>query len=158
MSGRWMIACALILAAAASASAQQPVYVTGRDAKVVRGTLMDLGPETLSLLVDGQRIDMPLASVTRIEAPGDRVRNGAIIGAIIMSALCAASCAEGVDSGGEVAGLVVLNVFLGAALGAGIDAMHQGRTVIFERGAAAAPAAAGRSGHAPVAAAFRYRF
>ena len=42
---------------------------------------MELSKTTLAMLVDGQRVDVPIDNVLRIDARTDSVKNGAIIGA-----------------------------------------------------------------------------
>src|SRR3954469_18318532 len=61
----------------------------------LRGRLIALSPETLSLLVKGQRVDLPMDRVLRIDATRDSVVNGAAIGAALFSGLCALTCGQG---------------------------------------------------------------
>ena len=46
----------------------------------VRGRIVELSPTTLAMLVDGKRVDMPMNTVLRIDAPTDAVKDGAFIG------------------------------------------------------------------------------
>src|SRR3954471_19228226 len=85
------------VAGPAPASAQdgsKDVWVTqSNSGDVLRGRMVDLSGETLSLLTaDHRRIEVPLNNVLRIEARGDSVKNGAIIGAVVMGALGTLSC------------------------------------------------------------------
>jgi hypothetical protein len=118
------------------------VYVRSVGGDEVRGQLLRLGPETLTLLEQGTSRDIPLAAVTRIDARGDSVKNGAIIGAVVLGAWCAFICPQGLDgySNNQLPYILGVNIALGAAVGAGIDAMHVGRTTIYQQGG---PASAG---------------
>lgn len=113
-----------------------PVYVRDVNGEEMRGQLLRLGPDTLSLLHEGTVRDVRLADVARIESRGDSVKNGAIIGAAILGGWCALICPQGLDGygGGQFGYVLAINTALGAAIGAGIDAMHVGRTAIYEPG------------------------
>ena len=148
---RVAVLCAAIAAAfSAPAYAQElsespistkPIYVHTAT-ETLKGQLFRLGPEALSVLEQGTVRELKLSDVTRIEAPGDSVRNGAIIGAAILGAWCAIICPQGLDGydGNEFVPVLLVNFGLGALVGAGIDGMHVGRTTIYRRdpGAAAA--------------------
>ena len=111
-----------------------PVFVTRTDSDTaIRGRLLDIGPETLTLLVDDRPLDVPLQSVLRVEVGRDSVKNGALIGAIVAGAWCALVCTQGFVTGSEAASIAVANVGIGALIGAGIDAMHAGRTTIYRK-------------------------
>src|SRR6476660_6298881 len=69
----------------------KPIYVHSGSAEI-RGSLLKLGPDTLTILENGSERELKLSDITRIEAPGDSVRNGAIIGAIVLGAWCALIC------------------------------------------------------------------
>ena len=114
------------------------VYVRSTGGGETRGQLLRLGPDTLTLLEQGSARDIRLADVTRIDARGDSVKNGAIIGAAILGAWCALICPQGLDGypGRQFAYILAVNTALGAAVGAGIDGMHVGRTTIYEQGEA----------------------
>jgi hypothetical protein len=117
-----------------------PVYVRNVNGAEMRGQLLRLGPDTLSLLDDGTVRDVRLAEVARIEARGDSVKNGALIGAAILGGWCALICPQGLDgyAGRQFAYVLAINTALGAAIGAGIDGMHVGRTTIYQTGELAA--------------------
>src|SRR3954454_16468054 len=68
----------------------------------LRGRLIAVTPETLSLLVKGHRVDVPMDRVLRIDATRDSVANGAAIGAALLAGLCALSCGQGLDSGDQL--------------------------------------------------------
>ncbi|HEX7797737.1 MAG TPA: hypothetical protein VF456_25420 [Vicinamibacterales bacterium] len=110
-----------------------PVYVRNINGAEIHGQLLQLGPDTLSLLDKGTVRDVRLADVARIESRGDSVKNGAIIGAAILGGWCALICPQGLDGyRGQFASVLAINTALGATIGAGIDAMHVGRTTIYE--------------------------
>ena len=115
------------------------VHSTGGE---LRGQLLRLGPDTLTLLEQGNSHDIRLADVTRIEARGDSVKNGAIIGAAVLAGWCAIVCPQGLDgySNRDFGYILAFNTALGALVGAGIDGMHVGRTTIYQ----SAETAAGR--------------
>ena len=112
------------------------VYVRSVGGDEARGQLLRLGPDTLTLLEQGTSRDIPLATITRIDARGDSVKNGAIIGAAVLGAWCALICPQGLDgySNDQLPYILGVNIALGAAVGAGIDAMHVGRTTIYQAG------------------------
>jgi len=112
------------------------VYVRSVGGDEARGQLLRLGPDTLTLLEQGTSRDIPLAAVTRIDARGDSVKNGAIIGAVVLGAWCALVCPQGLDgySNNQLPYILGVNIALGTAIGAGIDAMHVGRTTIYQQG------------------------
>ena len=110
-----------------------PVYVRSINGVEIRGQLLRLGPDTLSLLDEGTVRDVRLTDVDRIESRGDSVKNGAIIGAAILGGWCALICPQGLDGyAGQFAYVLAINTALGAAIGSGIDAMHVGRTTIYQ--------------------------
>jgi hypothetical protein len=102
--------------------------------------MLRLGPDTVTLLEDGISRQIALADITRIEAPGDSVKNGAIIGAIVLGAWCAIICPQGLDGydSSQLAPVLLVNVGLGALVGAGVDGLHVGRTAIYQRNGTAA--------------------
>jgi hypothetical protein len=109
------------------------VYVRSINGVEIRGQLLRLGPDTLSLLDEGTVRDVRLTDVARIESRGDSVKNGAIIGAAILGGWCALICPQGLDGyAGQFAYVLAINTALGAAIGSGIDAMHVGRTTIYQ--------------------------
>jgi hypothetical protein len=110
------------------------VYVRSIGGGELRGQLLRLGPDTLTLLEQGSSHDIRLTDVTRIEARGDSVKDGAIIGAAVLAGWCAVICPQGLDgySGRDFGYILAVNTALGALIGAGIDGMHVGRTTIYQ--------------------------
>jgi hypothetical protein len=107
----------------------------------VIGRFIALSPETLSLLVNGSRVDMPIDRVLRVDATRDSVIEGALIGAAILGGYCAFICGQGVSDTGELVKAVVVNIGVGAAIGAGFDAMHKGRVPLYVKPSGKAGAA-----------------
>ena len=131
----------IVLALAAPAAAQdtfKQVWVTqSSSGEVVRGRIVDLSPESLTILTaDNRRVDMPLDRVLRIEARGDSLKNGAAIGAIVLGGMAALLCGE-YGGGGECVAGVALDAGIGALIGAGVDALNGGRSTLYSRPAAA---------------------
>src|SRR5260221_7866058 len=96
---------ALLAASAAPAAAQPPRHGTTRAGEEIiveqsasgeelRGRLVELSPTSLTILVDGRRVDVPIDNVLRIDTMHDSVKNGAIIGASVFAGLAAIACAE----------------------------------------------------------------
>lgn len=110
--------------------AEEVVVTQSGSGEELRGRLVNLSPGSLAILVDGNRVEIPMDNVLRIDARHDSLKNGAIIGAAVMGGLSAISCGEVDDAAFCVTGLVV-NTGLGALIGAGIDALHKGRTPIY---------------------------
>jgi hypothetical protein len=106
----------------------------------IRGQLLALSPESLSLLINGRRVDLPIDVVLRVDATQDPLVNGAVIGAVALGGWCAFVCGQGVSDNGDLAKALVVNFAVGAAIGAGLDALHKGRVPIYVR--------AGKSGAA----------
>jgi hypothetical protein len=130
----------MLLAASRVDAAQAPrvphageeVIVQPRTAGAeLRGRLIDLSRESVSILIDGGRVDIPLDDVLRVDTTRDSLVNGAVIGALAMGGWCALVCGQGLDSGSSVGAVVLMNAGLGAAIGAGIDALHKGRSPIY---------------------------
>jgi hypothetical protein len=96
----------------------------------LRGRLVELSPTSMSMLVNGERVDVPIENVLRIDARNDSLKNGTIIGAAIMGGLSALACAE-ISNAGGCAMVLATNTGIGALAGAGVDALHKGRTPIY---------------------------
>ncbi len=127
--------------AATATAGQQPVKAarTGEEVIVIqaasgeelRGRLVELSSNSLAMLVDGRRVEVPIDNVLRIDSRHDSVSNGAIIGGVVFGGMCAAFCGQGTINGGQYAYAVSMNALFGALIGAGIDALHKGRSPIF---------------------------
>jgi hypothetical protein len=130
------------------------VYVLhARSPEEIRGRLLQFGPDSLTILMNGQQRTLPLDDVLRVQVAGDSVKNGALLGAIVLGALCVINCGLELD-GGELQLAIAVNAGFGALIGAGIDADHQGRTTIYTKGAGSAAGTTGRQ----AGVSFRLRF
>jgi len=99
----------------------------------LHGRIVELSRTTLAMLVNGQRVDVPIDDVLRIDARTDSVKNGALIGGGIMLASGAIACATGFAESDRCAGPIVFNTLFGVLAGMGIDALHKGRTTIYSK-------------------------
>ena len=152
----------LLCLLAAPAGAQDPfkqVWVTQSDSgEIVRGRIVDLSKESLSILTpDNRRVEMPIDRVLRIEARGDSLKNGGAFGAGVMAGITTLSCLSwGAEA--ECIPMVLVETGLGALIGAGIDALNSGRTAIYVRpGPGVVKSASGSNGKS-AAIGFRVRF
>jgi hypothetical protein len=96
----------------------------------ITGHLLDLGPAGATLLVDGVRREVPIASVLRVQTRGDSLWNGALVGAAVGAVTFALVAAEYGDEA-VVGGLV--GTALWASIGASVDALIPGRTTIYRK-------------------------
>lgn len=128
----------------------KPVIVHRDNGEEIRGRLVRLDAETLSVLVDGRRLDLPASSVLQLDSGSDSIRNGALIGAIFGGAVCALVCGQGLDDSSMLPVGIAINAVFWGGIGAGIDALVPGRTTIYRRPAPPAQARA--------AIAYRLRF
>jgi hypothetical protein len=113
-------------------TSEEVVVTQATSGQELRGFLVDLSPTTLAMLVNGQRVEVPLERVLRIEGRNDSVKNGAAYGAAIAGGLTALTCAQAL----ELRYCVPAAIFytgLGALAGAGVDALHKGRTTIYSK-------------------------
>jgi hypothetical protein len=104
--------------------------ITGEE---ISGRLLNLGPDELRLLVEGQERNILLADVAQVDRAGDSLKNGAIIGALVVGAWCALVCGQGLDSADQLPVAVAVNAGVGALIGIGIDAANQERTTVYRR-------------------------
>jgi len=147
------VCVALVLASPAAAQERfKDVWVTQSDSgDIVRGRIVELSGESLSILTpDNRRVDLPMARILRIEAQGDSLKNGAIIGAAVLGGLSFAAC-QGASGGGQCATVLLFNTAFGGLMGAGLDALNGGRSTLYSRPAATSPGKAAGAG-------FRLRF
>jgi len=111
------------------------VWVTGDTPDEVKGRIVDLTRSGLILTTDDGPREFAAASVTRIrQRYRDPVWEGALIGAaaaVVPLVVWFAPMTESGETFGENLGFVTLMVAIGAGAGAGIDALKQGRRVIY---------------------------
>ena len=139
----------LVLAAAAPAAARaqdvlprgvEEVFVRGTDGVELRGRLIDFGPVSLSLFIDGMRRELPLEAIDRVQRRGDSVRNGALIGAAVGVGVWGLTAADY----GRDAPVVLWSAMSYGAVGALVDLMIPGRTTIYAKPSASAAASTGK--------------
>lgn len=110
------------------------IFVAASDGVEITGRLLRLSPTSLVVAVDDQQRELLSAEVTRIERRGDGLLNGTLfgvtIGGLIVAGGSGASCSP------DCAKAVTLGTLLGAALGAPVgalfDALHAGRTLVYQ--------------------------
>jgi hypothetical protein len=115
---------------ATSRAGEEVIVTQSGSGEELRGRLVELSSTSMSMLVNGERVDVPIEDVLRIDARNDSLKNGTIIGAAIMGGLSALACAE-ISNAGGCAMVLATNTGIGALAGAGIDALHKGRTPIY---------------------------
>lgn len=144
---RIVITVLLALVAASPVVAQdrfKDVWITQSDSgEIVRGRLVELSGTSLALLTpDNRRVEMPLDKILRIEAHGDSLKNGALIGAAVMGGMTILAC-QGFTRGGQCIVGMAFNTGFGALIGMGIDAANGGRSTLYRRPPAAKTAGIG---------------
>ena len=136
-------AAAFAQGAASSLKTSEEVIVTqSASGEELRGFLVELTPTTLAMLVGGNRVEVPIERVLRIEGRNDSVRDGAAFGAAIGGGLAALGCTQALGSSRLCVTATIFYVGIGALMGAGVDALHKGRTTIYSKPAAVALAVA----------------
>jgi hypothetical protein len=121
-----LIACVFTLVIASSASASQwPVIITTSNGEEVRGRLLSITPEQLTISRDGAVETMRLDTLTRVVKPRDSIGDGLLKGFLIafVPALIASRDAGIAAQYGAAYGLI----------GAGIDALHGDSFVVYDR-------------------------
>jgi hypothetical protein len=112
------------------------LIVTDTQQQPIEGRLVELSPCSLRMLVDGQRQDLPLDDLLRIDRrTSDSLLNGALIGAALggvfflsyysENALCQSNC--------QFTSGALATIGIGAATGAGLDALTARNETVFER-------------------------
>src|SRR5687768_15697602 len=134
---RFAMAAAVLFTAGGAAAQESPprgvvrVFLQLADGgDEITGHLLDLSPAGATLLVDGVRREVPIASVLRVQTRGDSLWNGALIGAAVGAVTFALVAAEYGDEA-VVGGLV--GTALWASIGASVDALIPGRTTIYRK-------------------------
>ena len=114
------------------------IRVTDTRGTEVSGTVVDLGPSTLSLLVSGARRDFSEAEITTIRARrSDSVANGAAWGLGVGAGVglyIGLALASGEENPGALVPIVTA-VYggIGAGIGVGVDALIMGQRVIYAK-------------------------
>jgi hypothetical protein len=126
---------ALVVASPVTAQDRfKDVWVTQSDSgEIVRGRLVELSGSSLAILTpDNRRVEMPIDKVLRIEAHGDSLKNGALIGAAVMGGMTILAC-QGFTGGSQCLVGIAFNTGFGALIGMGIDAANGGRSTLYRR-------------------------
>lgn len=113
------------------------VFVLDDRGVETRGRLLRLDDESVVVLVGTGQRRFETSRVNRITRRGDSLRNGVIAGAVfgaVMGVMSAgiSDCPGRGGCAGFRAAMVPLSTAFYAAIGTGIDAMIQGRTVIYQ--------------------------
>lgn len=104
-----------------------------RDTQPIHGYLTRLTKTDLTLIdEDNQEQTIPLESIWKIERSGDPIWNGFAIGASIGLAAGIGLSAEVRGRAVEKATLAVYSAGIYGLIGAAIDAMHVGKTAVYE--------------------------
>lgn len=148
--------CGVLLSVPTNAAAQESfasvrnqvargdtVFVTDVTGMETRGRVMKVDLSTIRLKVKGTEREWQEAAVYRLERRGDSVTDGArrgiITGAVIGAILGAIAGATWANSGsgstpsGGALGVGLVGAGIGLGIGVGMDALLQGRTLIFYR-------------------------
>jgi hypothetical protein len=128
----------------------QKVSITDDQGQEFKGRIGTMAADGLSMLVDGNSVDVAYDRIVRIDRPNDSLANGALIGFGVGAALGLTAiatkdhsncdpvlfdCTEP-SAGGYVAGTLLVGG-LGTAVGVGIDALIRRDRAIYRRGAGA---------------------
>lgn len=123
------------------ASGFPTAYVVDDKGVETKGGLFRIDERSVVLLIDGQQREFDLAHVTQVTRRGDSLKNGAIGGAVfgaLMGILAGAISDCATDSGygscgaGTRIGIAIASTAFYTAVGVGIDALIQGRTVLYQ--------------------------
>jgi hypothetical protein len=114
------------------------IWVTDMTGHETRGRVSGVSDRELRIDVGPERRQLPSSDVVRVrQRRPDPLWTGAAIGTasalVFPIGLCSSSSESGETCGDNVAGLVLTGL-MGAAIGAWVDALVQGRTVVYERG------------------------
>lgn len=120
----------------ASTRAGDTVYVTDDAGFEIKGKVLDLSPNALALMVDGQRREFGPARVRTIrKRHADPVWQGALIGAGIGMAPFLGYCVSATESGekcSDQGSLIAMYGALGGGIGAAVDALIRGKRSIYQ--------------------------
>ena len=159
---------AIALTPSALAAAQEPVrdftqlntrlkpgdtvWVTDAAGREVKGKIVDLAPEAVTVKADASRTYGP-ADVNLIhERRPDSLKNGALIGLGVGGGLALGLCLAAETTEGDGACALAAGIYggVGAAIGVGIDALIPGRKIVAYRAPGPAGAPSARVSFAPV--------
>ncbi len=111
-------------------------YVLDTRGVETQGRLLNLDSAGVVLLVNGSERRFELTEVSRVSRRGDSLKNGAAIGAAVGVAMgllnvAMADCGSA-GCGGWRVGAPIMSGLIYSAIGVGIDALVQGRTMLYE--------------------------
>jgi len=92
------------------AGADEVTVTQSGSGEELHGRLLDLSATTLSILVEGRRVEVPIDNVLRIDAHYDSVKNGALIGAGVMGGLALVACGSLQAGNGWCANAVLVEI------------------------------------------------
>lgn len=98
----------------------------------VRGRLIEVTDSVLELQLRSGRQQFRLASVTRVDRPGDSLVNGALKGMGVASTWCVLTCAP-TPHGSPDGRAYVSHLIVGGAIGAAIDRRINGNQTLYRR-------------------------
>ncbi len=111
------------------------VYVLDERGRETSGVLLGFDADSITVRSeDGTIYRYPVGEVRRISKRGDSLVNGTLIGAVVGTAIGVLVAHYVSDLAGGKAVGILANTCIYAAAGAGIDALHRGRTTIYEAG------------------------
>jgi len=129
--------------ASISSLVKPSVYVHLRNGGEMAGALLRVTDDEIVMVVNAAETRIPAANVSMVEVPGDSLKNGFFIGAGIgfgLGLLAGAAADDGDDFGaGSIAAVSLVEAGVFGLIGAAIDALIDGRTVVYR-------ASAGQSG------------
>jgi hypothetical protein len=118
----------LVAIVAVPATAQQfPVVVTTTTGETVRGRLLAITEERVTLSREGRLDPIPLAAIERIVKPRDPVGDGLLKG-VAIGALALFACIEACE-----AGYIASSMIGWGLIGAAIDAVQADSFVVYDR-------------------------
>ncbi len=103
----------------------RPVFVIDVDSREWQGRLLKATKDTLIIESETGTREFQLTNVKRVDADGDRIRDGAIKGALFGLILGALS------SGHGGARIIVGGTVIYGLVGAGLDAAHQSKHTVY---------------------------
>ncbi len=112
------------------------IYVTDASARELKGVLVKVTDEALTIRVNGQDVAVPAPTVRQVERRGDSLKNGFLIGAAVGAGSAAAAFANcdktcrGDDALPVAVFVTALTLEFGG-IGALIDYAIPGRTVVY---------------------------
>jgi hypothetical protein len=127
-------------------AAGRTLIIVDDDGLEIRGRVLQLTPEGLTMTIDGQIRTLAPSRVARVFVPGDSVKNGAAIGFLpglviglglgSYATQCGKYWPKSCPGSVKAANLMMGGLIIGglsAAIGAGIDAIIAGRRLVYER-------------------------